>query len=140
MNPLPAGSTLYYRAFAISGTSRRFTEQGQCVTLPPAPMALNATNIASASFYANWTSASGASGYTIDVANDAAFLACLAGYSNSPCGNALTLKITGMHPSDNTAYCRIRATNESGSSANSGTITVLLRPFNATIYMLLYDE
>jgi N-acetylneuraminic acid mutarotase len=93
------------------------------VYLPPTPNALAATNITLNSFYANWSSASGATNYLLDVSTASDFNFCVAGYTNLGVGNVTTFWISGLNAAT-TYYCRVRCQQNSVSSDNSSTISV----------------
>jgi len=79
--------------------------------------------VASNSFKANWRSASGATGYRLDVARNNSFTNYVAGYQNLNVGKALSRNITGLNA--NTGYYyRVRAYNGSGTSGNSNVRNV----------------
>jgi uncharacterized protein (TIGR02145 family) len=88
---------------------------------PLAPVALDATSIIHNTFTANWEAAAGATGYKLDVAEDAAFTIMVAGFDDLDVLNVLTYPVTGLTP-DTDYFMRVRAYNEIGESANSNTI------------------
>ncbi|MFY9310562.1 MAG: hypothetical protein WAQ28_16070 [Bacteroidia bacterium] len=90
-------------------------------TSPEVPSAIAATGLSCSAFSANWNSAAGATGYSIDVATDAAFTGFVAGFQNFNTGNVTTYNITGLNAST-TYYYRVRSNNSCGTSSNSGTI------------------
>ena len=92
-------------------------------TPPPAPIANPATYIASNSFTANWSSASGATGYRLDVSTSSSFSTYVAGYQNLNVGNAISRSVTGLTAST-TYYYRVRAYNGAGTSGNSNIVNV----------------
>jgi FG-GAP repeat. len=92
-------------------------------TLLEAPIAASATSITQTSFSANWGSSSGATGYRIDVATDAAFTTLLTGYNNKDVGNVTSLAVSGL-TSNTSYYYRVKAYIATGTSINnSNTIT-----------------
>ncbi len=93
------------------------------VLLTSPPVATIATNVSATSFDANWNAVSGASGYKLDVATDAAFTNMVAGYNNLDVGNVITKSVTGLTASVK-YYYRVRAynsINESGLNSNVKT-------------------
>jgi hypothetical protein len=90
---------------------------------PSPPIANPATFLASYNFRANWRSASGATGYRLDVATNNSFTNYVPGYQNLNVGNALSRFVTGLDAST-TYYYRVRAYNVFGRSGNSNVISV----------------
>lgn len=88
-----------------------------------APTANAATNISSNGLTANWATASGATGYLLDVSTNNSFSSFVSGYQNLDVGNSLSRSLTGLIVST-LYYYRVRAYNAGGTSANSNTITV----------------
>lgn len=86
-----------------------------------APRALDATNITSTSFTANWEAVNGATKYFIDATPDPNFLTLPV--DNFDVGSALSLTIPGATP-NSTYYYRVRASNNFGTSPNSNVISV----------------
>jgi hypothetical protein len=93
---------------------------------PPAPTALDPTNITSSSFQANWdTTGHGQhsiTNYRLDVASDAGFMTFVGGYNNAPVTGPY--EIVGPVTALQTYYYRLRAVNGSGTSGNSNVISV----------------
>lgn len=120
LNP---GTTYYYRVRATNASSTSGNSNIIGVTtIPPAPVAMPATNLTQTSFIANWRSTAGASGYVIDVATDNGFTKMVSGYDNKKLGNILAYTVTGLDPCTE-YYYRIRAYNSSGTGSDSGVIT-----------------
>src|SRR4029077_18630481 len=70
------------------------------------------------SFMARWKSVPGASGYRLDVSTSQAFDTFVEGYQDVDIGNATGRVVTGLRRGA-TYYYRVRAYNDSGSSASS---------------------
>jgi RHS repeat-associated protein len=120
---LTAGTVYYYRVRAVnaSGTSPN-SAMKDTPTKPLAPTANNATSIVTTSFVANWASATGATGYRLDVSTSGSFASYVPGYNNLAVLST-SYTVTGL--SANTSYhYRIRGENSSGISANSVTISL----------------
>lgn len=77
------------------------------------PVATSASAITPTGFTANWNSASGVSGYYLDVATDAAFTNIIGGYNNLDVGNVTSKAIAGLSAGV-IYYYRVRAYNGSG--------------------------
>ena len=90
-------------------------------SVPPAPVAIAATNITATQFVANWNKLQ-ADGYYLDVATDTAFTTMVV--TNRDCGNHEYSLVTGL-TTGTTYYYRVRAYNSTGTSGNSNTITAV---------------
>lgn len=90
-------------------------------TLPDAPTVLDASDITSVSFTANWYFNENTTGYYLDVATDSAFTAMVAGYNNLNVGNVNSYSVIGLMAGSD-YYYRIRAYNDAGISANSDSV------------------
>lgn len=125
---LNSGTTYYYRVRSYSGSRTSGNSNSITVlTVPSAPVATAATSINESSFYANWNSSTGATKYYLDVATNNSFTSFAVGFNNKDVGNVATFSITGLSANTN-YYYRIRSNNATGTSGNSGTITVLSAP------------
>lgn len=125
---LSAGTIYYYRVRAFNtggagGNSGTIT----VVTVPPAPVVAAASSVASSGFTANWNSASGATGYRLDVATNSTFTSYVTGYQNLDVGNVLSRSVTNLI-ANKAYYYRVRAYNANGTSGNSGTNSVTTLP------------
>jgi predicted nucleotidyltransferase len=123
MNNLTTG-TYYWSVQAIDQSYAGSSWAAESsFTLVAAPIATSATSITQTGFTANWGTSSGATGYRLDVATDAAFTSLLTGYNNKDVGNVTSSAISGLTANTN-YYYRVRAYIASGTSIiNSNTIT-----------------
>ena len=121
---LSSGTTYFYRVRAsnVAGTTGN-SNIITTVTLPVSPTANAATVISATGFTANWTSVTGATQYNLDLSTDNSFASIL----SQPSATGNSVAITGLLPGTN-YYYRVRASNASGNSLNSGTINVLTLP------------
>ena len=104
------------------------TATATAAATPGAPKAQNATQVKATSFTARWQGVSGAIGYRLDVARDAAFVNYVSSYQNLNVGNVTSRSVTGLTPNTN-YYYRLRAYNAAGgTSLNSNVIKVKTKP------------
>jgi len=90
---------------------------------PAAPVLSAATDVTDTSFTANWAAVAGATGYRLDVATNnfpEIGTAYVSGYEDKPVSGT-SQSVTGL-TAGTTYYCRVRAVNNGGASANSNTI------------------
>ena len=120
---LNSGVTYYVRVRAqnTGGISASSVTSSQ-ITIPSAPNLPTVTNITANSFTANWAAITGAVSYRIDVATDPGFTNYVLSYQDKTA--SLIETITGLS-GETTYYVRVRAINNSGSSSNSPTLTVI---------------
>jgi YD repeat-containing protein len=119
VNAAPNGATSNERDFVITGSSPTPTP----TPVPPPPTANAASSVTNTVFVANWSSASNATGYSLDVSTSSTFGSYVGGYQNLDVGNVLSKNVTSLSAGTNYFY-RVRAYNASGTSGNSGTINV----------------
>gem|GEM_PF-989756 len=124
---LSAGTTYYVRVRAVvsAGTTDDTSTPGITKTLTIAPTSSLASGYTSTSFYANWSSVTGAESYQLDVSTSSSFAAgtFVTGYENRTV-SATNQNVTPLNTSA-TYYYRVRGYNSSGSSANSATQSAL---------------
>jgi ELWxxDGT repeat protein len=121
---LSAGTTYYYTIFSFNGSGPAINylttvagNSGFTITLPIAPTIQTVSSIGQTSFTANWSTATGAASYQLDVSSDN-FVSFVTNY-NSKSVNATTEVITGLSPGTTYQY-RVRAVNGFGGvSADS---------------------
>ena len=118
----------YYRVRAenIGGTSAN-SNVVVTATLPyppGPPVALDATDISTYGFTANWEIVEYADGYLLDVAEDEDFNTYVAGYESVYVWTNLSYPVYGLMQ-DSTYYYRLRAMNSLDTSAYSNVISVV---------------
>lgn len=130
---LTPGSTYYYRL--RSYTSAGVSTNSNTITvlmLPPtpaAPVAIAVTATTQTGFTANWIISSGATGYYLDVATDAAFANMLTSYKNkNVIGGAISSSTVSGLTASTRYYYRLRAYNTGGTSGNSNVISPTTLP------------
>jgi M6 family metalloprotease-like protein len=120
---LTPGITYYYRVRAYNLT--KVSVNSNIVTLttiPSAPIAYEASDIARTGLNANWNPVSGATGYYLDVATNNTFTEFVSGFNNLSVGFTTSFPVNGL-TSCTVYYYRVRAANSSGSGTNSNVIS-----------------
>lgn len=97
--------------------------RGSHFTPPETPVATAANNVTLTSFDAHWNSASGATGYYLDVVTEPYFNTYVPGFQNLNVGNVTTYTVSGLS-SSKTYFYRVRAYNTGATSLNSNVINV----------------
>lgn len=126
---LGSGTTYFYTVFAFNGSTNTYNYltstplQGNVITKPSAPIALDATNVISGSFKAKWNASTGAASYELDVATTQDFSTFLAGYSSKSI-TATEDQLTNLSPAQTNYWYRVRSINASGKSTNSNVISL----------------
>ena len=122
---LSAGTTYYYRVRSYNGSGTSGNSNTITVStsgaIPSAPVAMAATSVGSGGFQANWNVSTDATGYFIDLSTSSTFSIYL--YNNYDMGNSSGAIFSGLS-AGTSYYYRVRAYNGSGTSGNSGTISV----------------
>lgn len=95
--------------------------------LPPAPVALSASNTETRQFVANWEMIDGAESYRLDVATDSSFTELLADYQDRDVGNVTSFTVSDVSPGTD-YYYRVRAIAEGLTGADSDIIPVTTFP------------
>ncbi|MCW5910627.1 MAG: fibronectin type III domain-containing protein, partial [Cyclobacteriaceae bacterium] len=126
---LGAGATYYYRVRAVNGSGTSGSSGTiTAITIPPAPGTPAGSNKTASGFTAGWSSATGAASYRLDVSTASNFSSYVSGYSNLTVSGT-SQAVAGLSP-NTTYYCRVRAVNGSGTSANSGTGSIATQILN----------
>ncbi len=127
------GGTTYNEGDVYSaGSNLELYAQWEEVSAPLTPVATAATNITGTSFTANWNAVADATGYYLDVDDNADFSSPITGYNNLDVSDVLTYNVTGLNPVT-TYYYRIRAYNAGGTSDNSNVINLTTTKLDQTI-------
>jgi len=130
---LDPNTTYYYRVRSTDGTTTTSSSNVISVTtIVAAPVAIDATNISSSGFTANWNAVAGATGYRLDVSSVSDFSSFLTGYSDKDAGNFTSASISGLMQGQ-TYYYRVRALNSNGTGPTSNIITVQLSALAAPV-------
>jgi uncharacterized repeat protein (TIGR03803 family) len=123
---LDAGATYYYRVSA--GNAMGDSEESDVesvILVPPAPLNLSYMALDAGSFVASWDAAQGATGYLLDVSTNE-FVSNITGYDGLVVSGT-SQSVDGLASGTNYKV-RVRATNGSGTSANSAELSVLTLP------------
>ncbi len=124
---LSPGKTYFYRLRAYNSVGVSANSNTVTVTTRIAAPSLSAAaKVTSDGFTAKWGSVKDATGYRLDIATDAAFTSFVDGYQDRDMGNLKILAVTGLSAST-TYYCRVRAYNANGVSADSKPRSVTTR-------------
>ena len=121
---MTAGTLIHYRGYADNSSGRGYSADATLWTVPNAPTANEESNVGATDFDANWSAATGATGYRLDVATDSGFSSKLPAYDNLNVGAVVTYPVSGLSPGE-TYYYRVRAVNSGGTSTNSSIITAI---------------
>ncbi|HSA16857.1 MAG TPA: autotransporter-associated beta strand repeat-containing protein [Kiritimatiellia bacterium] len=121
---LPAGTLIYFRGWASNTQGKAYSADGSFWTVPDAPVLSAASDLAVASFSANWSAATGATNYLLDASASSTFAGFVNGYSARVIGDVTTFSVTGLTAAT-TYYWRLRAQDSGGISVYSTTNTAL---------------
>jgi titin len=115
------GVIYYYRLRAYTDVATTGNSDVISQITLATPLATAATSVTQISFKATWNSVVGATGYRLDVANDAAFADILSNYNNKDVGSVTSYAVTGLTIGGSYFY-RVRAYNVSATTVNSNVI------------------
>lgn len=126
---LSQNTRFYYRVYAVNaaGTSENYSQTIPLttapgpITIPVAPTALAATNIASDNFMAPWSVSPGATEYRLDVSKTPNFALPL--FRDNVKGSGVSHNVTQLTPGTD-YYYRFRGVNGTVKSINSNTVKV----------------
>ncbi|WP_333879129.1 beta strand repeat-containing protein, partial [Flavobacterium sp.] len=123
-SPLSPNTTYYYRAFAIDGTGTVYGTSSNFTTSNlSAPNVLNASTVESDSFFANWESVSGATGYRLDVSPSPDFLGSVTTLANWTFPN---------NPDDNIIDSGVTINNAKTLTTQGGVGTISYAPVQSS--------
>lgn len=91
--------------------------------IQPTPIALDATNVTSASFTASWEPVLGSNIYFIDVSPDPDFASFVSGFQSLEVDDSTSVVVSGLSVEE-TYYYRVRAKKGNTISGNSNVISV----------------
>jgi hypothetical protein len=122
---LSSGTTYYTFVFAYNNSGSNIDYlvnsplSSSTITLTDAPATPIFSSITTTGFTVDWTATSGASSYKLDVSTASNFASFVIGYQDLTV-NTNSHAVTGL-TANTLYYARIRAVNNSGTSANSST-------------------
>jgi hypothetical protein len=125
LSNVSAGDAATYSVI-VTGAMGSVTNSATLTVIPllSPPVATAASSVSTNGFTANWNASTNATTYYLDVSTDGGFGTFVGGYSNLDVGNITSSSVTGL-AANTTYYYRVRAGNAGGSSANSGTVSVM---------------
>jgi phosphodiesterase/alkaline phosphatase D-like protein len=122
---LNSGTTYYFRVRAVNaGGVGADVVSSAIETIPAAPSALSASNVAAGSFTAHWAVSVGATAYELEVSTDPGFGTLETGFDPLVISDGSTVSASVSGLSTGTYYYRLRATSAAGTSSNSNVVTV----------------
>jgi len=120
-----AGTTYTFALYPYnnSGTAINFKTASassfSALLLPAAPATPTFASVTDSGFTVNWAAVTGADDYRLDVATDSGFTSFVSGYEDLTV-TGLSQAVTGLE-ANTTYHARVRAVNDTGTSANSPT-------------------
>ena len=117
---IPYGNAGYWCVYKSSGNTDISILGTVNIASLSIPTSLTATEVTETGFRANWTSASGATGYRLDVSRNPSFSTFEAGYYDLNVGLVTSFVVSSLN-SGSSYYYRVRSVNAGGNSSNSET-------------------
>lgn len=99
---------------------------------PATPTSNAFSNLGSTSFTANWSAATNATSYRLDVSTVSDFASFVGAFENLDVGNVTTYSVTGL-ATGTKYYYRVRAVNSCGTSSSSSTQTAFTKKYLFTV-------
>ena len=122
-----------------AGTSTLLLDDFLLDPVPTAPSSSAGSSVTTSGFTANWSAATVADGYYLDVATDSGFTSLVAGYNNLDVGNVTSYAVSGLG-SGVTYYYRLRAYKGGGAFASGASATQNVTTSSGTPSIALADN
>ncbi len=112
---LSPGTTYYLNVYADNAYGTGYGIPQEFITHTLNPTSISATSVLETSFSANWNAVTGAQGYLLDIATDAAFTTFVSGYQNLDVGLVTTYSVNTNLTSGTDYYYRVKAYHDGGA-------------------------